>query len=221
MYERWLSLIEACFELRLSEREIKRMLGQGILVGIRVPLRELDRKAHRKWQGWRILDPGLKFRRYLEESQRRIEHIPLVSGRECGEVLGITPEAVRQMKRRKQIEGKKCGNATLYSVNELRRYLIKKENRQPRGRCSAYSSVLITWLRGILERDQKVGGEVLDRLLRQAVALPEPLKSEYVVRLWDLFDTINRILREIEALRLQDVPGDQSDSRFLDLKLQN
>jgi hypothetical protein len=97
---RWLSLRQVCFELRLGECTVVSLLKRGSLVGIWLP-----KHGRSRWGEWRILDPGEQFSRYLQESRRHVEHVPLLSSRELPEVLGVKPGTIRQMKKHGQIRG--------------------------------------------------------------------------------------------------------------------
>ena len=83
------------------------------------------------------------------------------------------------------------GNQTVYTPTEVRRILFWRNLDSRRG----YSPILVRWLTGIIERDQRIGGDILDNLLRQALPVPEPLRSRYITELWNLFDRVNEILK--------------------------
>src|SRR4051794_38789836 len=116
MLFKWLTFLEVCFELRLGDRAVRKMLEHGVLVGYRVPVRTRDRKRLGPHGHWRILDPGARFALYIEQSKRHIEHVPLASGREVAEVAGVTPAAIRQLKKRGRIHGNQVGNKTFYTA---------------------------------------------------------------------------------------------------------
>jgi hypothetical protein len=187
---RWRTLFEVCEELRLGPRPVRRLIRRGQLVGYRLP-----RSGRNQWGQWRILDPGAKFARYVDEVNRHVEHVPLLSGREVAEVLGVTPNAVRQLKRRRRLRGTKVGMNTLYTAGEVRRFLFKRERISRQGARKVYSPILATWARGLVKQDEQVGVQVLDSLLRAAVPIPEPARSQYIVEVWDHFDAINSLLR--------------------------
>ena len=46
-----------------------------------------------------------------------------------------------------------------------------------------------------MKHDESVDVQVLDTLLREAVSLSEPLKSHYVVEVWNHFDAVNSLLQ--------------------------
>jgi len=190
---RWLTFDETCIELRLGGKAVRNMIRQGRLVGYQVPLSYQDAKRRGKMGSWRILDPGVKFARYIEESKRNLEHVPLLSGREAAEVLGVQSGSVRQLKKRGRLQGQRTPNGTLFSVQELRRFLLRRENKAE-GR-KHYSPILGRWAQGLVARDTSVQAEVLDELLTQAVGLADPQKSRYVVEVWRHFDAINSLLR--------------------------
>jgi hypothetical protein len=188
---RWLRFEETCFELRLGPRAVQKMLKSGVLVGYRVPRWRKHRDRLLPRGKWRILDPGHKFAQYLEESHRHIEHVPLLSGREVAEVVGVTPAAIRQLKKRKQLCGTTVNHQMLYTAGEIRRFLLRREGH---GRQS-YSPILVRWLRGLVARDEHVTVQVLDEMLSQVAAIPEPEKSRYLIELWWHFDMANDLLR--------------------------
>jgi hypothetical protein len=142
---------------------------------------------------WRILDPGAKFARYLKESERHLEHVPLLNGREAGVVLGIKSGAIRQLKKRGQLQGQTTPNGTLYTVEELRRFFLRRESKA--GDRKLYSPALGRWAQALVCQDATVEAQVLDELLKQAVGLAEPLKSKYLVEVWQHFDAVNSLLR--------------------------
>jgi hypothetical protein len=187
---RWLSLFETCMELRLGERAVLALLRRGLLVGYRLP-----RRGRHKWGEWRILDPGAQFSRYIQESKRPVEHVQMLSSRELAEVLGVKPGTIRQMKKRGQIQGKKVGKTTLYSAGEVRRFVFNKERSDRGSGRQMYSPILAKWLRGILQKDEHIGGQVLGELLDHVVAIPAPDKSCYITELWDHFGAISDLLR--------------------------
>ncbi len=187
---RWLTIFDVCAELRLSRRAVLNMLRHRQLVGYRLP-----RSGRNSWGEWRILDPSAAFARYVSESRRHIEHVPLLSTQETAELLSVSPAAIRQLKRRGCLHGTKVGTATLYSAAEIRRFLLRREKRSRQGKRRVYSPILATWARGLAQRDENVGVQVLDSLLHQAIAIPEPAKSRYVTEIWEHFDAINSLVR--------------------------
>ncbi len=58
-----------------------------------------------------------------------------------------------------------------------------------------YSPTLGRWARALIAQDVSIQAEVLDKLLKEAVGLEEPLKSKYVVKMWEYFDAVNSLLR--------------------------
>jgi hypothetical protein len=167
------------------------MLKSGVLVGYRVPGWRKHRDRLLPRGKWRILDPGHKFAQYLDESHRHIEHVPLLAGREVAEVVGVTPAAIRQLKKRKRLCGNIVNHQTFYAAAEIRRLLLRREGR---GRQS-YSPILVRWLRGLVAQDVHVTVQVLDEMLSQVVAIPEPEKSRYLIELWWHFDMVNDLVR--------------------------
>jgi hypothetical protein len=177
------------------------MLNHGVLVGYRVPGLRKHRDRLLPRGKWRILDPGHKFAKYLDESHRHVEHVPLLSGREVAEVVGVTPAAIRQLKKRKRLCGTTVNHQTLYAAGEIRRFLLRREKH---GRQS-YSPILARWLRGLVAQDKHVTVRVFDEMLSQVVGIPHPEKSRYLVELWWHFDMINDLLRSARQ-------GEKADS---------
>lgn len=190
---RWLTFDEACIELRLGAKAVQRMLRDGRLVAYQVPPSRRDPKSRGKFGAWRILDPGAKFTRHLKDSERHLEHVPLLNGREAAEVLGVKPGTIRQLKKRGQLQGRATPDGTLYTVQELRRLLLRRESKAEGGKL--YSPTLGRWAQALVSQDVSIQAEVLDELLKQAVGLTEPLKSQYLVELWQHFDAVNSLLR--------------------------
>jgi hypothetical protein len=199
----WLTLDETCMELGLGRRAVQNMLRSGRLVGYQVPASRRDPRSRGKWGAWRILDPGAKFARYLRESEQHLEHLPLLSGREVAEVLGVKPGTIRQSKKRGRLQGEVTPSGTLYTVQELRRFLLRRENKAGGQKLS--SPILGRWAQALVAQDSSIQAQVLDELLKQAVGLAEPLKSRYLVEVWRHFDAVNSLLRSArlgEDLRL-------------------
>jgi hypothetical protein len=190
---RWLTFDEACMALRLAGKSVRNMLRSGQLVGYQVPLSRRDPMSRGKMGAWRILDPGVKFASYLEESERHLEHVPLLNGREAAEALGLKPGTIRQLKKRGRLQGTATPNGTLYTVDELRRILLRRESKARDGKL--YSPILGRWAQGLMSQEMSVQAQVLDELLKQAVGLAEPLKSKYVVEVWRHFDAVDSLLR--------------------------
>jgi excisionase family DNA binding protein len=138
------------------------------------------------------------------ESKRHVEHVPLLSGREVAEALSIKPATVRQLKKRGHLRGSRVGNTTLFTAAEVRRFLFRRERSKRSGR-RMYSPILAEWLRRLVDQDAEVNVRVLDTLLRQAVFIPEPMKSRYITQLWDHFDAINELIQSAQAGR--DIPA--------------
>lgn len=198
----WLTLDEAGLELGLGVKAVRTMLRHGLLVGYQVP----GSQSRRKKGAWRILNPGAKFARYLEESKRRCEHVPLLSGREVAEILGVRPSAIRQLKKRHRIEGKLVGRTTVYSVEAVR-HLLKQRERKIASDRKLYSPTLATWARGLVSQDSSLQAQALDEMFRQLVRVPEPAKSRYILELWQLFDAVNSLLRSASLKRDHPPPG--------------
>lgn len=190
---KWLTFDETCVELRLAGKAVRNMLRSGLLVGYQVPLRRRDPKSRGKFGAWRILNPGAKFSRHLKESERHLEHVPLLNGREAAEVLGVKPGTIRQLKKRGLLQGMATPSGTLYTVQELRRFLLRRESKAWGPKLC--SPILGRWAQGLVAQDTSVQAEVLDELLKRAVGLAEPLKSKYVVEVWQHFDGVNSLLR--------------------------
>jgi hypothetical protein len=188
--DQWLTLRETCFELRMGGRAVLSLIRSGQLVGFRLPKRGRNRGG-----AWRILYPGLRFARYLEECKRHVEHVPLLTGREAAELLAVTPAAIRQLKRRRRLRGTKVGPVTLFTAAEIRRFLFQREKASRQGSRKMYSPILATWLRRLVAQDELIDVQVLDGLLHEAVGIREPGKSQYIVEIWGHFDAINELLR--------------------------
>jgi hypothetical protein len=64
-----------------------------------------------------------------------------------------------------------------------------------------YSPILVQWLTGIVEKDPRIDGTILDRLLLEAMPIPEPMRSTCITELWNLFDRVNEILKYAEEVQ--------------------
>lgn len=187
--DRWISLSEATTEFRMGPRAVLRLIKDRTLVAIR-----LRRRGKNPLGQWRILYPGPVVGRFIAESKRHIEHVPLLSSHEVGEALGITPGAVRQLKKRGGLHGSKVGNTTLYTAAEVRELLFRRERKKRTGR-RMYSPILACWLRRLVDQHAEVDVQVLDTLLRESVGLVEPMKSHFISEVWGHFDAINELMR--------------------------
>lgn len=184
----WLSLRETCAELRIGPRAVKALIGSGLLAAIRLPKRGRIRNG-----ALRIRFPGPKLLQSIIQADRRLELVPLLSGREVAEVLGVTPGSIRQLKRRGHLQGSRVGNLTLYSGAEVRQFLFRRERTKREGK-RLYSPIIAGWLRRIIDQDEEVDVQVLDTLLRESVTLKEPIKSAFITEIWNCFDWINDLL---------------------------
>jgi hypothetical protein len=210
---RWLNFDETCMELRLGGKAVRSMLNRGILVGYQVPRSRGDNRAKSKMGAWRILNPGEKFVRYLHESNRRLEHVPLFSGTEVAEILGVKPGTIRQLKRRGLLKGEASDGRTLYSVRELRRFLRRRELKSQKAGRRLYSPILIHWARGLVQNDSSVQARALNDLLNEAVPLPGSIKSHYVVKLWEHFDAVNALLQAVKGSHTRGYASSDMTSR--------
>lgn len=180
-------------ELRLGGCAVRNLLRSGRLVGYQVPLSYRDPESRGKMGAWRILNPGAKFARYLEKSKRHVEHIPLLSSREMAEVLGVKQATVRQLRKRGRLHGTATTDGTLYTVQELRKFLLRRESKAEQRKL--FSPLLGRWAQGLVAEDTSLQAQALDELLKQAVSLEEPQKSRYVVEVWQHFEAVNSLLQ--------------------------
>jgi excisionase family DNA binding protein len=196
--DRWLTLRDACMEFGLTAHGVRNLIKTERLFALRLS------KGGKKTGALRILYPGRHIARFVQESKRHVEHVPLLSGREVAEALSIKPATVRQLKKRGHLRGSKVGNTILFTAAEIRRFLFKRERANRSGR-KRYSPILAQWLGRIVDGDVAVDVHVLDTLLRLAVLIPEPMKSRYTTQLWDHFDAINELIQSARAGK--DIPA--------------
>src|SRR5208282_6335766 len=195
---RWLSMAEVQAELRVGPDTVKSLIKRGLLVGINAGEHSI---------GWRILDPSEKLREHLVEPE--LERFPLLTVKEVAEVLGVAPTTIAGHVFKKNLKPhhgfNRNGANQLFTPKEIRRFLAYREGRKGPGSRS-YSKTLVRWLKGYLEEDSRAVAKALDELIAGAVPLPEPERSKYISRIWDAFDTVQDLLREVQKIRAQQVP---------------
>lgn len=129
-----------------------------------------------------------------------IERIGLLTYDEVGSILGINRDTVRQMAKRRKIKTVgTSGNRRTISIAEFRRWLAERDKRSGQTKQS-YSPILVEWLKSYL-KTREIPVQVLDKLIREAATVPTDKRSGYITKLWNLFDQVNAILREIEQER--------------------
>ena len=129
----------------------------------------------------------------------QIERIAFLNYAEVAQILGMRATSpVRLAVHEKRLIPVRVGRRKFFTVKEVRRFLALRENR--RGQAKQYASrILLDWVRHYLIKDD-VPVQVLDSLLKEASAkLPEPERSQAITDLWNLFDSVDDIMRKIKS----------------------
>jgi Helix-turn-helix domain len=190
---RWLTMAEVQAELRVGKKTIYSLLKSGLLVGINAGEHSI---------GWRILDPSEKLRERLVEPE--LERFPLFTANEVAEVLGLATSTINGHVWKKKLRPhpgySRNGSTMLFTPKEIRRFLAYREERRGPGSRS-YSRTLVRWLKAYLEENSKSVAKELDEVIAEAVPLPEPERSKYISLLWEQFDRIEDILKEVQKIK--------------------
>src|SRR6266581_7908516 len=88
--ERWLTVKEVADLLHISVKTVLTLLHKGTLVGINVHNSDGPARV------WRIMHPGEQFIRHIHETDRHLEHVPLLTCHEVGVILGIAHQTVER-----------------------------------------------------------------------------------------------------------------------------
>lgn len=175
---KYLSLSELCFKLKISDSTAKSMLKDGRLTGIKVGKRNRGE--------YRIVDPGPKFEAYLRSLEERTLHLPLLSAHEAAEVVGTSYYYLHQLIKKGQIKPMaRVGKLRvhLFTVAEIRRYLMAKQKlARPRKKLVRLER-LIQWAKQILaqQNGETVSTAALDEMaveVDRILKLPEPVRSQ-------------------------------------------
>jgi hypothetical protein len=187
---RWITLDELQAELRVGLQTAKSLIERGLVVGLNTP------------SGWRILDPSEKLREHLVEPE--LERFPLLTIKEVAEVLGLAPATVAGHvwnKRLKPHPGfNRNGANQLFTPKEIRRFLAYREGRKGPGNRS-YSRTLVRWLKAYLAENSRSVAQELDAVIAEAVPLPEPERSKYISLLWEQFDRLQDLLKQVQKMK--------------------
>lgn len=182
--ERYLTLEETAEELRISKDAVKKLLKRQRLVGIEIT------PGH-----WRILDPSPRLRQYLTD--KPIERFPFLTRHELAEVLAIKPCSVKWHVQEGHVTPVKIEGSThrVFTVRQVRELIAHREGMLGRWKYN-YSAFIVQWLKSFLADDLESNAEAISAMLDSAIKIPEPKRSEVIVKLWALIDEINRLLRE-------------------------
>lgn len=186
MPERYLSVKETAVELGISPPAVVRLLKKKLLVGFQVN------------NIWRILDPAVELRRQLREP--KLHDVAVVTRQELSVITGLSQGVLRWHAHEGNLKGTLTGKGNrglvVHSVRQIRDFLAYHDHRRGRDKHS-YSSIIVDWLKRYLD-ELKPNGEIIDRLVKEAVVLPEPARSQMVFKLWNLFDQVNDLLKECQ-----------------------
>lgn len=188
---RFLTLTELCFKLRISDDCARGLLAEKRLTGMRLRNGE-----------WRIVDPGQRFERYIQEMDEHLVHVPLLSSQEVATILGKHPVYVRALVKQKKLipatqEGKRRLNR--FTVAEVRRFLISRQKIKHHQGCCVKIELLIQWAKQFLEQPnaESVPATVdeIDQMVTQILKLREPDRSRSLQALFLKLDKTDQIVR--------------------------
>jgi len=169
---------------------VYRLLRQKMLIGYKLPAQV----------GWRIIDPTPALRRFLVEPE--LDRVPLLSSAEVAEIVGVHQRTVQQWMTEGRLvptRGRTKAQGAGISAAELRRFLADFTGRKGRGK-KVYLKPIVDWAKAYLEGDQAKVAKVIDAIIKEAVFLPEPERSETMHRLLLLFDEANQLLRKCRTV---------------------
>jgi excisionase family DNA binding protein len=190
----WLTTKELSHELRVSPTRVVLMRKRGQLAWINL--------GTGKTPSYRYQLPKI----HAANPVPAIERVAFLTTNEAAELLGVNRATVRSYIFTKTLKRVMVGKRAMISVAELRRFLAIREKRRGQDKQS-YSPLLMKWLREYLD-SKAVPVQVLELLLQEAVKVGEPEKSRYVTLLWDHFDKVNALLKEIEDKGRDGAPGE-------------
>lgn len=192
----WLTIEEACTELRLPPKVIYRMIHQHKLVGLVAGTRKSRRS-------WRILDPSEEYKKALLAQEDILRHrypidilaFPIISSAELGRMAGLSSSTIRNFVKDGSLKPWKMGRFSVYTAEQVREFLLRRERKEPRDR-RARCETLLRWCLAQLEanpvatltqkevqRDDKLEG-ALRKIMRQK----EPARSRNLAEFWRRWD---------------------------------
>ena len=183
---RWLTREQLALELGIVPLTVERFSRKGLIAALGEGVAR------------RYLDPAPELRDLV--SNNLLERFGFITGHELAEVLGVKYSSIRKAVQRRTMHASNKRRSRTdpywFDRREVRRILAQRENLSGQ-RKHRYSRILVRWLRAWLAQ-QEASGEVLDTLIKRAVRLPDPERSDMVRRLWDLFDQVNNLLLECD-----------------------
>jgi len=208
MADRWLTFDEMCEELRVPPEIVRLLIRNHRLVGIGLP----DKKPGSP-RDWRLLDPIPAYKAALQTQYAVLSRShsvnllekPVLSSAEVAEIAGVSEQIIRNAVYQKKIRPYKIKHYSLFTVEEVRRYLLARERKQPydrRARCEA----IIRWAFAQLD---KYPGKILtqadvhrdDQLegaLRRLMRLPKSQRPSAVAEFWRRFELANTVVQTIQ-----------------------
>lgn len=189
--ERYLTVKEAAFELRIAGVTVLKLIKTGQLVAQNI--------STGKTPEYRILDPAPALR--AKHNSFPTENFPLITAHDLSPILGLNHQTIKWHVFKGHLKPYKKGHGTLllFTPKEIRRFVAEREGRRRQSRYTT-SAIIVKWLKAYLE-DAKPDGKILDELIQKAVECQEPDRSRIIRELWLIFDRVNVLLDE--ALKLQ------------------
>jgi len=194
----WLTIQEACLELRLGRITVLRMLREKTLLGVRVSTGNPKTTAQ-----WRIFPPSEKMRRLILEREEHLLHVPLLSSHEVAAVLKVKPCTVRFYVKTGHLKPavSRPGQLSLFTAAEVRRFLWYRERYHRKGR-KVYSAWLRDFLTAVLEKESAPSVQQLESLVAQVMSyLPREEREPLLPVFWKALEQINEVLRRVREAR--------------------
>lgn len=193
MKPRWLSFDDLVFELQLPPKRVLKLIREGRLVGI------CAGRNKNLQTDWRYLDPSEKYKRALEIQEKILSRahqidlmeFPVISSAEFASIAGLSSSRIRGLVFRGQLIPAKIGKYSLFTPNQVREYLLRRERKEPtsrRARCQA----LLRWcMQGIesnredaMTREDVRQDDLLEGALMRLLQLKEPERTQAVQEFW-------------------------------------
>jgi hypothetical protein len=209
MFEpRWLTWQELCLELRLKPKQVKRLVKRGAIVGL------CHGNPQRLQTDWRYLDPSEKYKRALETAMMvtdlcysvDLPSTQLLSSADFAHIAGLHPGTIRSMVARNKLRPYKIGNYSLFTPEQLRAWLLKRERKEPtsrRARCDQMIRWCLEKLNETAEPTMTMAevreDDRLEEVLRRLLKKREPERSRAIREFWSRYDLARSVAAAIRG----------------------
>jgi hypothetical protein len=203
--DRWLTFEELCDELRLKPFQVRRLIKNGKVVGICH-----GKNPRRLETDWRYLDPTPKYKRALSLLEHMTSNtleidlgeFPVIGSAEFAELCGFSQDRVRGLIHRKVLKPYKVGKYSLFTPQQLRDFLRRREgsiNRYKRPSMATLLDWCMRYAQGdrarYITRDQVRRDDELEGEIRQILRLPEPERSRAMRTFWRRYELAKEFSR--------------------------